>query len=60
MAVASPTNLRPLEVLYETEDLPAFDLPDELRVTYGGSFGLSEPGLYANFVSSLDGVVALS
>jgi RibD domain-containing protein len=59
MAVALPTILRPLEALYETDDLPAFDLPDELAVTYGSSFGLSEPRVYANFVSTLDGVVAL-
>jgi riboflavin biosynthesis pyrimidine reductase len=51
--------LLPLEPLYETPRLPAFDLPEGLAVAYGGPLGFSEPRLYANFVASLDGVVAL-
>jgi riboflavin biosynthesis pyrimidine reductase len=51
--------LPPLEPLYETPRLPAFDLPEGLAVAYGGPLGFSEPRLYANFVASLDGVVAL-
>lgn len=37
---------------------PVFDLPEALAGTYGGTFGLPADCLYANFVSSLDGVVA--
>ncbi|MGH7903725.1 MAG: dihydrofolate reductase family protein [Candidatus Dormibacteraceae bacterium] len=51
--------MRPLEVLYERPGLPAYDLPPELARLYGGSLGFSPPRVYANFVSSLDGVVAL-
>jgi riboflavin biosynthesis pyrimidine reductase len=60
MAVASPpTRLRPLEVLYEESRLPDFGLPDGLAEGYGGPLGFTEPRVYANFVSSLDGVVAI-
>jgi len=48
-----------LERLYEREDLPGFDLPAELSEAYGGPLGFAEPRLYANFVATLDGVVAL-
>ena len=51
--------LPPLELLYETPQLPQFDLPRGLAEGYGGPLGFSEPRLYANFVASLDGVVAL-
>ena len=51
--------MNPLELLYEADGLPAFDLPDELRASYGGPFGLNEPRLYANFVSTIDGVTAI-
>jgi riboflavin biosynthesis pyrimidine reductase len=47
-----------LELLYEAAGLPAFDLPDELHERYGGPIGFDEPRVYANFVGSLDGVVA--
>jgi riboflavin biosynthesis pyrimidine reductase len=50
---------RPLELLYETAGLPRFDLPDELEQAYGGPFGLGEPRVFANFVSSADGVTAI-
>ena len=49
----------PLEVLYEANGLPTFDLPNELQSAYGGSFGLAEPRVYANFVSTVDGVTAI-
>jgi riboflavin biosynthesis pyrimidine reductase len=39
--------------------LPEFDLPSKLSEAYGGPLGFSEPRLYANFVATLDGVVAL-
>ncbi len=51
--------MTPLEVLYEADGLPAFDLPGELLGAYGGAFGLAEPRLYANFVSTIDGVTAI-
>jgi riboflavin biosynthesis pyrimidine reductase len=51
--------MSPLELLYEADGLPAFDLPAELVATYGGPFGLNEPLLYANFVSTIDGVTAI-
>jgi riboflavin biosynthesis pyrimidine reductase len=48
-----------LEVLYEADGLPSFDLPESLREVYGGSLGFGEPRLVANFVSTVDGIVAL-
>lgn len=48
-----------LELLWEAEGLPAFDLPEELESLYGGPLGLSPPALYANFVETLDGIVAI-
>jgi riboflavin biosynthesis pyrimidine reductase len=48
-----------LEVLFEADGLPAFDLPEELAALYGGSLGFVEPRLYANFVATVDGVVAI-
>jgi riboflavin biosynthesis pyrimidine reductase len=59
MALASPPILRPLEVLYEESELPDFGLRDELAEAYGGPLGFTGPRVYANFVSSLDGVVAI-
>ena len=52
--------LEPLDLLFEDEELPSFELPDELVRLYGGSLGFATPRLYANFVSTLDGVVAIS
>ncbi|MGH3133307.1 MAG: dihydrofolate reductase family protein [Gaiellaceae bacterium] len=49
----------PLEVLFEREGLPTVDLPQQLHELYGGSIGFDEPRLYANFVSTIDGVVAI-
>ena len=48
-----------LEVLHEEPGLPAFELPGDLERAYGGAFGFDEPRLYANFVSTVDGVVAI-
>jgi riboflavin biosynthesis pyrimidine reductase len=63
MSVATITHARmtvpTLEHLYESEGLPEFELPSELAEAYGGPLGFSEPRLYANFVATLDGVVAL-
>jgi len=51
--------LRPLELLFEGAGLEAFDLPDELAALYGGPLGFPAERLYANFVTSLDGVTAI-
>lgn len=50
---------QPMECLFEREGLPRFRLPPTLAALYGGDFGLVRPGLCANFVGSVDGVVAL-
>ncbi|MFL5959607.1 MAG: dihydrofolate reductase family protein [Gaiellaceae bacterium] len=49
----------PLTLLAEDEDLPRWDVPAELARLYGGAIGLDEPCVVANFVGSLDGVVAV-
>jgi riboflavin biosynthesis pyrimidine reductase len=46
-------------VLAEDEDLPRWDVPDQLAELYGGAIGLDEPCVVANFIESLDGVVAV-
>jgi riboflavin biosynthesis pyrimidine reductase len=51
--------IEPLKVLAEDEDLPQWDVPDQLAALYGGAIGLDEPCVVANFVESLDGVVAV-
>jgi riboflavin biosynthesis pyrimidine reductase len=52
--------MKPIERLFERDGLPFFGLPPALAASYGGDFGLGRPGLYANFVSSVDGVVAVA
>jgi riboflavin biosynthesis pyrimidine reductase len=51
--------LTPLEVLFEDPGLPVGALPPELERLHGGGVGLGGSCVYANFVSSLDGVVAI-
>jgi riboflavin biosynthesis pyrimidine reductase len=51
--------IEPFTVLAEDEDLPRWDVPEELTALYGGAIGLDEPCVVANFVESLDGVVAV-
>jgi riboflavin biosynthesis pyrimidine reductase len=51
--------IEPLQLLYEAESVPATALPHELARLYGSDIGFAEPCLYANFVSTLDGVVAI-
>jgi riboflavin biosynthesis pyrimidine reductase len=51
--------VEPLELLYEPAGLPAFSLPQELGALYPGTLGFPEDCLYANFVETIDGVVAL-
>jgi riboflavin biosynthesis pyrimidine reductase len=48
-----------LRLLWERGDLPRGDLPGELRELYGGALGFDGPCVYANFVETLDGVVAV-
>jgi riboflavin biosynthesis pyrimidine reductase len=55
----SEPQLKPFEVLYEEGSLPRTALPDELGRLHGGDLGFDEPCLYANFVATLDGVVAI-
>jgi len=49
----------PLEPLYEAAGLPGLPLPEALATRYGGPLGFGQPRLLMNFVSSLDGVVAI-
>jgi riboflavin biosynthesis pyrimidine reductase len=57
--------IAPLELLYEPDGLAAFDLPPGIAAVYPGTLGfpntlgLTEPRVFANFVSTLDGVVAI-
>lgn len=51
--------MEPVQVLDQADGLPAYDLPDELASRYGGSLGFDEPRVVANFVSTLDGIVAI-
>jgi riboflavin biosynthesis pyrimidine reductase len=51
--------MKPLELLFEREALPRFALPAGLSAMYGGDFGMARSRVLANFVSSVDGVVAL-
>ena len=49
-----------LELLDELAGLPRLEeLPEELADAYGGGLGFERPRVVANFVSSLDGVVAI-
>jgi riboflavin biosynthesis pyrimidine reductase len=50
--------LTPLEVLFE-RPAAGLDLPDGLRRLYGGDLGFETPRLVANFVQTIDGVVAI-
>ena len=50
--------LDPFEVLFDAADSDA-EFPEELRRVYGGDLWLDETCLYANFVSTVDGVVAI-
>jgi riboflavin biosynthesis pyrimidine reductase len=52
--------VNPLELLFAEPGLEAFDLPSELETFYGGPFGIREPYLVTNFVSTLDGVTAIA
>lgn len=49
----------PLERLYEGPDMVRWRMPDVIEAAYDGALGFDAPCVYANFVASLDGVVAL-
>lgn len=49
----------PLELLYEPPGLPADPLPASLRALYPGSLGFRGASVFANFVATVDGVVAM-
>jgi riboflavin biosynthesis pyrimidine reductase len=51
--------LSALQLLWEAEGLLAFDLPAELAALYPGTLGFDETRVYANFVATLDGAVAI-
>jgi len=48
-----------LELLWERDGLGGVQLPGELETFYGGPLGFDGPRLYANFVETLDGIVAM-
>jgi riboflavin biosynthesis pyrimidine reductase len=48
-----------LDVLFERPGLPRFELPAPLVAHYGGPLGFDRPRVLANFVATVDGVVAL-
>jgi riboflavin biosynthesis pyrimidine reductase len=48
-----------LELLWERDELPHAVLPAELEMFYGGPLGLDERCVYANFVETIDGIVAI-
>jgi riboflavin biosynthesis pyrimidine reductase len=50
--------MEPMERLFDTT-AGGFPLPDEMEWLYGGSFGFDRPTLFANFVESINGVVAM-
>jgi len=52
-------SLPTLDLLYEAPGSTAFPLPAAIRAAYGGDLGFPRPRVFANFVSSVDGVVAL-
>ncbi|HEU0337045.1 MAG TPA: dihydrofolate reductase family protein [Gaiellaceae bacterium] len=58
-ATAATLRLPELELLFEESPQADLALPGELQDAYGGSPALAAPRLCVNFVSTLDGVVAL-
>jgi riboflavin biosynthesis pyrimidine reductase len=53
------TALAPLELLWEPAGLPSFELPAALAELYPGTLGFEAPRVFANFVETIDGVVAI-
>jgi hypothetical protein len=52
--------MNPLEPLTDSSTHADAELPESLARLYGGRFGIAPGALYANFIVSLDGVVAVS
>lgn len=50
--------MEPMESLFD-QSTAHFPMPAELERLYGGSFGFSGPSIFANFVESINGVVAM-
>jgi riboflavin biosynthesis pyrimidine reductase len=59
LAPAYDGEVEPLELLFESPPASAGSLPEPLAHLYGGGLELSSDLVFANLVSSLDGVVAL-
>ncbi len=55
----SAAPLEPLELLYEADSLPRTALPSVLERLHGGDLGFADECVYANFVTTLDGIVAI-
>ena len=51
--------LAPLTLLDERPGPPQLDLPEELERLYGGVLAMQSPCVFANFVETIDGVVAM-
>ena len=51
--------MEPFDVLAEEPGLPAVALPAALARIYAGDLGFADECVYANFVATLDGVVAI-
>ncbi|HEX2672393.1 MAG TPA: hypothetical protein VHM25_16040, partial [Polyangiaceae bacterium] len=50
---------RALELLFDSQKLESLSVPVALSDSYGGPLRLAKKSVFANFVASLDGVVAL-
>jgi len=51
---------RALELLFDAQKLDLLSVPVALSESYGGPLRIAKKSVFANFVASLDGVVALS
>jgi riboflavin biosynthesis pyrimidine reductase len=51
--------LTPLEPLFEADGLQSAPLPADLERLHGGGLHIAQDCLYANFVATLDGIVAI-
>jgi riboflavin biosynthesis pyrimidine reductase len=52
-------SIEPLRVLDDEAGVPQPELPAELQRLYGGGLGFDGPRVFANFVETIDGVVAM-
>ena len=51
--------MEPFDVLLEATGLPPIELPAELARLHGGDLAFADSSVYATFVATLDGVVAI-